>query len=493
MTSPGVPTRRTQWHLAASAGTVFWLVALLSLALARPFVDVSTWLMVHLLLLGAVTNAILVWSAHFAAALLKTRTAGTSHRSQATRLVVLNAGVFAVVIGVVAGRWPLTVGGAVLVGAAVAAHGIALALQSRAALPSRFGFTVRYYIAASACLPFGAALGAVLARTRDETAHGRLVTAHLALNLLGWIGLTVLGTVLTLWPTMLRTRIAPRAERQVRQALPLLLAGILVIVAGSLTGHQVLAAAGAVLFLLGVLQVGRPMLGATRRRGPTAYATWSVIAAMGWLILGVTALAVLLVTRRTWVSVAEALSGLSTPLAAGFAAQVLLGALTYLVPVVLGGGPARVRESTDMLERGGMTRVAVINLGLIVVLAPVPDQVRGVVSTVMLLAYAAFLVLLALTVRAARRSVPAPPATSAPVRHIPQAPDLQRRRRAGEAVAGLAIVALAVAGGVALDPTALMRAPASAPGGQAPTDEQRSPGCQEAPHRHEPQTVPSRP
>lgn len=416
-----VSTRRTDWHLAANAGTVFWLVALLALPIVGRTVGEPAWLMVHLLLLGAVTNAILVWSAHFATALLKSGISATSHRWQAARLLVLNVGVAAVVVGVVGERWALTLGGAVLVGAAVAGHGVALALQSRAALPSRFGFTVTYYVAASLCLPFGAALGTILARHPDPDTHGRLVTAHVALNVLGWIGLTVLGTALTLWPTMLRTRIASGAELQVRRALPVLLAGVLGIVAGSLTGSQLGAAAGAVGFLLGTLQACRPVLGAARGRAPAAYATWSLLAGLVWLVLGVAALAVLLATSRTWADVTDGLSRLSTPLAAGFAAQVLLGALTYLVPVVLGGGPARVRSSTALLERGGRTRVGLINLALAVVVSPVPSPVRVAGSAVVLGAYASFLLLLALTVAAARRAV-APGPTSPPARHVQQPP-----------------------------------------------------------------------
>ncbi len=41
-------------------------------------------------------------------------------------------------------------------------------------------------------------------------------------NLLGWIGLTVLGTLVTLWPTMLRTQMADNAESASEHALPVL-------------------------------------------------------------------------------------------------------------------------------------------------------------------------------------------------------------------------------------------------------------------------------
>ena len=47
---------------------------------------------------------------------------------------------------------------------------------------------------------------------------------HALTNRLGWVGLTVTGTLLTLWPTMLRTQLDPTAEPRTRQALPLLAA-----------------------------------------------------------------------------------------------------------------------------------------------------------------------------------------------------------------------------------------------------------------------------
>jgi hypothetical protein len=32
--------------------------------------------------------------------------------------------------------------------------------------------------------------------------HERVLVAHVAVNVLGWMGITVLGTLVTLWPTM---------------------------------------------------------------------------------------------------------------------------------------------------------------------------------------------------------------------------------------------------------------------------------------------------
>jgi nitrite reductase (NO-forming) len=90
----------------------------------------GSWLAVHLVLFGAATNAIVVWSEHFAAVLL--RAAPVSERTATARALALNLGAVAVLGGVHTGRPMLTVAGAWLVGAVVpAAHGGVLDARRR--------------------------------------------------------------------------------------------------------------------------------------------------------------------------------------------------------------------------------------------------------------------------------------------------------------------------------------------------------------------------
>jgi nitrite reductase (NO-forming) len=410
-------------------------------------------LLVHLLLLGAVTNAIFVWSSHFADALLRRRATAGSRRWQAARMVILNVGVLAVVAGMVTAAWILTLAGSVAVGAAAAAHGITLARQARAALPSRFGATVGYYICASLALPIGAGLGAALARDPLEPWHGRLVVAHVILNLLGWVGLTVMGTLVTLWPTMLRTRIAGGAERVARQALPILVCSVVIAAAGALVGLQALAAAGVAGYLGGVLWAARPLATVARAKAPSAYATRSVMAAVIWLMAGLLGLFTVLVTSTTWQLVSDRLGLLIIPLAAGFAAQVLLGALSFLVPVVLGGGPNILRGTQARMDRGNALRVVLVNVGLLVAVLPVPSQVRLLVSVLVVCAFAAFLPLLIFAVLYALRAKHAGQNSidRSPVpRHVPEPGAVTRVRNTGQAALALALVILAVALGYAL-------------------------------------------
>lgn len=127
--------------------------------------------------------------------------------------MLLGLGTAAVLIGMPTSSWWQVLAGGVLVAVTVGWHASALWRMLRKALPSRFRITVRYYLWAAVSLLFGIALGVTLAAQWEDPWQGRLLIAHALTNVLGWIGLTLTGTLLTLWPTMLRTRMDPAAEK----------------------------------------------------------------------------------------------------------------------------------------------------------------------------------------------------------------------------------------------------------------------------------------
>lgn len=450
--APKPPGRspRALWHLGVNAIVVAWLGLFAAVAAAHHFLPHSYWLLVHVLLLGAVTNAVVIWSGHFAASVLRLPEANRGAPA-ALRLACLNAGAVAVIGGMLSGRWPAVLAGGCLVAAAVTAHAVWLVRLLRRALPGRFAMTVRYYIAASALLPAGAGLGVVMARgDLAGDLSDRLLIAHKMINLLGWIGLTVAGTLITLWPTMLRTRVVDGAERAGRTALPVLLAGLAAAVAAALLAPPPLAAFGVAGYAAGLVVAGRPWLREARAKPPRSFAAWSVAMGCLWLAGSLTALAGILVSTTSWTTVTEDTSVLTAPLAAGWIAQVLLGALSFLVPVVLGGGPAAVRAATAGLERAWPARLAITNAALLLCVLPVPTTVRVACSLLLLVMLLYFLVLLVLTVvrgmRNRRKSArgdadpvpaadPAPAEVSAPPHRMP-----------GGVALGLAVVVLAVAG-----------------------------------------------
>jgi nitrite reductase (NO-forming) len=276
-------------------------------------------------------------------------------------------------------------------------------------------------VLAASCLPIGALFGVLLARGQHDAWHGRLLVAHTMTNLLGWVGLSILGTFVTLWPTMLRTRMADGAEADSRRALPLVGTGLVLVVAGPLVDIPWVTVTGVVVYLAGLALTVRGVVATARRRAPSTFPTLSAGAGVCWLAVGLVVLGI--TVGRTaldggdWRDIADHYGTLTAIFVVGFALQVLLGSLTHLIPVVLGGGPSVLRAAMEPLETVGAARVVVTNLGLAVCLLPVPSLVRVVVSMLVLAALASYIPLMfkgiRSGVRARRELVGAPPGTPA--------------------------------------------------------------------------------
>ena len=323
---------RWRWHLLANAGVALWLVALLGVALGHRFVPEARWLLVHLLLLGAVTNAVLVWSAHFARALLKNAPGSRRWERPARSPQRRRRG------GRCRSRqrdWTVVLAGALVVGSSVAAHGIALARQARAALPSRFGGSVHYYVAASACLPVGAGLGTVLAHGVDDRLHGRVALAHVAVNVIGWVGLTVLGTL----DPVAHHRAHPDLCRG-RTALPAGPAGPgrRGCRRGRCRPLRCTPAHGAGTARLrdGGPLVAAPPVHLSPSAHPESYAAWSVLAGVAWLVGSLLWLAVRVGTADDWDAAGTAVHEAAAPLAADSRRSCCWGA-----DLSRAGGPGR--------------------------------------------------------------------------------------------------------------------------------------------------------
>ncbi len=400
-------TGRAAWHRRAALLPLAYLAALVVVGIAHPFLPSWRWLAVHLLLLGAASNAILVWSAHFTAAVL--RVPPPPHRrGEVLRLAVLNVGTVAVLVGAtvptlgpVPGPW-LGVAGAAAVAGAVGAHLWWLVAQVRAALPAPYAVTVHYYLAAAGALLVGVPVGAWM--LVDSAARPRLLLLHVHVNLLGWIALTVLGTLLTLWPTVLRTRMAPDAVTAANRALPVAVAGLALLGAAVLGWWPALAVGGLALFVVAVALVAVPAVRAARGRPPASFAAWSIAAAAAWLLVALAVDAVVLATAGDPGTAVDRSGLMLVPLLVGFVGQVLVGSLAYLLPTVLGGGPARVRHHTAIMDRHWPQRVTMANAALAVFTLPVPPYVRITTSLLVLAALVQFLVTAVHLLVSARRT-----------------------------------------------------------------------------------------
>lgn len=441
---------RSRWHLRANTLVALWLLAAGGVALVHRWVPSAEWLMVHLLLLGAVSTAILVWSAHFAEALRRHPLPG-GYRDQAVRLGMHTLGSLAVIDGLVADRLPALVAGAVLVAAATVWHGVVLVVHARRGLGTQLGWTAWFYVAAAAALPLGAGLGVVLAKAGGELAS-RAYLGHVATMLLGWVGLTVVGTLVSLWPTMLGTGLAPDSVRAARHGLVMLGTAIVMLVLAVGGGVRWLFVAGLLGYAAGLVRTSWPLLAEARVRRPHTFAARSVAAAQLWLFVSVLAWAVVSVTAHGWAEAEQATGALLGPFAAGFAGQVLLGSLCHLGPMILGGGPTAVRAARAVVEKGAGARLVLVNGGLVLFALPAPSLVRVTASVLALVGAAWTLALVVAAAVVSRRArATAGPTTVRPAEVLAAS----RRTTHGSGLAAGVVLLLAVAVSVGVDPAAV--------------------------------------
>ncbi|MEU2180611.1 multicopper oxidase domain-containing protein [Streptomyces thermolilacinus] len=359
-------------HLAAHILVAAWAVLALLAASAPHTLPVARWLAVHLFLLGAATTAIMVWSEHFAVAMLHARL--PDRRWSDTRLAGANAGAVGVLTGMGIDRPVLTGVGSALLITAAGAHMVVLVRMGRGALGGRLAPIADYYRAATGALIVGAVLGWLLATGKAGPQHYTgIKLAHVHATLLGWIGLPVLGTLFMLWPTVLGVRMAERTTRLARRVLVLTGGGLLTAVAGLSAGRPLGAAPGVALYAAGVAVAAHLFVRTVHRRpAVSTAAAWMLAAAMGWLLVGVVVDLVLLVARPL-TDVRDGFGSVIPVLLVGLVAQVLVGALTYLLPIVLASGPKERASLRAVLERRWALRLVALNLGVALLALPLPD------------------------------------------------------------------------------------------------------------------------
>ena len=355
--------RRDTWHRYAHIPTPLYLLELL---IGLPWIRNSAdpkWILVHLLLLGAITNLIFVWSSHFTSTML--RLPATSDRKPyAIRVVLLNLGVLSVIIGKIQELKILMALGALLVVISAALHARSISRQIGKALPTRFKRIPRFYIASAVFLTLGATLGGLLSHGPKGELKYQLLIAHYGANILGWIGITVAGTFITLIPTMLRTQLPEHAEKRGYTSFPWLIVATLIVMAGALLDRRMLSAGGVVLYICAWLFLLSPHFSLLFRR-KTPFAIMSTLTCNIWLLIALLNLALNLERNQSWKMINERAESLIFMLGVGFALQIGLGALSYLIPVVLGGGPENARKNSTVSERLRYTRLGAHNLGLL--------------------------------------------------------------------------------------------------------------------------------
>ena len=407
MSKPRVPrTDRvtTVWMCVAAVAAAVTIVA-------RGRIPQNLWTTIHLVTLGVLSNGIFQWSWYFTRALAHLATDDRrAGRDNTVRIIAFNLSLLLLIGGMWSGMWHATVTGATAIGVIAAWHGWALLTASRELLASRFAVIIRYYIAAAFFLVVGATLaGFVTVAMFDAdapawlaSARDRLTVAHALAGVAGWVGLTMGGTLVTLGPTAMRTRMDPLAVSFATSALPLWVAALLVAGTGAVAGLMRVASVG-LLVVVGAaaLGVGVPLLRAALAKGPAEYGAWSLMLGAAWILVAGAGASLRAFEAVDATGLRAAFLPWLPVLGAAGLGQLFVGALTYLMPVVIGGGPSAVRVGVGVLEAGAPIREAARNVAAVfalsvVSLGGIPAERLTVAAWVVLLAtYVVDIVLMA--------------------------------------------------------------------------------------------------
>lgn len=409
------PHRRTT-QIKRNAVVVAWIftaLVLLAGKYAQLWPNLDAWAPLHAALLGALGSAITIWSAHFADTLLH-RPAWGGALMLNGRLGLHSVGAALVITGVCINSQIVIGVGASCVAVSATLGVAAMVVQKRRAVAARMAALVDYYICSLSYLMVGALAGWSIKYFdfKGQAAwSNRMYLAHVPIMVLGVLGITVLGTLVVLWPTMLRTKMEPTAPRQAQRALPGLALAVAVIAFSGL--WRPLAGIGALLYLLSAVAVVAPLWRTGARKGVTNYAGLSTAAALAWLAWCVIRLGVGVSYAANDDAARAVAHGLRLAVVSGFALQILLAALSFLTPVMLGGGPAMSRLTHAIMDRYTWWRITTINLCLALACLPLPPAVRGVTGLSAALAGAYFFVAAGQAIRARRKgdTSAAPPST----------------------------------------------------------------------------------
>lgn len=409
------PHRRTT-QIKRNAVVVAWIftaLVLLAGKYAQLWPNLDAWAPLHAALLGALGSAITIWSAHFADTLLH-RPAWGGALMLNGRLGLHSVGAALVITGVCINSQIVIGVGASCVAVSATLGVVAMVVQKRRAVAARMAALVDYYICSLSYLMVGALAGWSIKYFdfKGQAAwSNRMYLAHVPIMVLGVLGITVLGTLVVLWPTMLRTKMEPTAPRQAQRALPGLALAVAVIAFSGL--WRPLAGIGALLYLLSAVAVVAPLWRTGARKGVTNYAGLSTAAALAWLAWCVIRLGVGVSYAANDDAARVVAHGLRLAVVSGFALQILLAALSFLTPVMLGGGPAMSRLTHAIMDRYTWWRITTINLCLALACLPLPPAVRGVTGLSAALAGAYFFVAAGQAIQARRKgdTSAAPPST----------------------------------------------------------------------------------
>jgi nitrite reductase (NO-forming) len=307
----------------------------------------------------------------FAAALTGGRPAGVRLRASAVVLVASGALLVSARAVAPAVPWLPALGGVVYL-AGIGATAAALRVSGKAGLMVRRPIVTLGYAAALGNVALGASLGTLAAAGWVPVVErwAALRPAHAWTNVIGFVSVVIVATLLHFLPTVLGTRIVPR--RSAVMAVLGLAMGSPIVVVGLGLGWGALAGGGAVVTLVGSGALALEAVWDLRARGRwTTDPQWHLVAGVGlvagvaWFVTGVG----LASTRIVGFGLGLDPDGWSTPLVAaplavGWIVQVLIASWTHLLPSIGPGGPAEHARQRAVLGMGAVPRLLALNTGV---------------------------------------------------------------------------------------------------------------------------------
>nr|WP_251068617.1 beta-carotene 15,15'-monooxygenase [Corynebacterium tuberculostearicum] len=343
---------RGRWHTLSAAVIGLWILIGLGLLIAGSLgAPVVWWDIIHPFTIGALTTAIIVFSTHFTEAL--TRTAGGDYRGVGSRVGLVQLGLILLLIDRAGYDWgPLADAASALIIAALTWHLWFIARRLRGSLSGSFAVTVPFYIAASVFMIVSVVL--VILSGNGVGEYSLLVGAHSRGMIWGFAWLTVIGTVVTLLPTLSATAISPTARARCTRALIVHCVGLALAMALYAVGLTRAAGVAQLLVLLAAVLVIQPVLATVMGRSPRlTTATVAVIAGLLWMLA-------LCAGDAISAAVGAYPRAITLILLPGFLGagllQLVTGVLHHLLPILTGARP-------DTTERTGYARLLLINLG----------------------------------------------------------------------------------------------------------------------------------
>jgi hypothetical protein len=310
----------------------------------------------------------------FVAALAAGPPAGARLRGTAIALVAGGAALVAVRGIWPAAAWAPVIGGVVYL-CGIGALALAVRSSGRSGLMVRRPIVSAGYSLALLNVAIGGLLGtlSVAGWTPVLEAWARLRPAHAWANLVGFVSVVIIATLLHFLPTVLGGRIVPR--RAASGAVLGTAIGAPVVVLGLVAGSGPVAGGGALLILLGALATATEAVRIVGDRGRWSsdpgwhrFASGGLLAGIAWYVVGIALAAGLVVIHgagpEAW---STALVG--APLVVGWFVQVLLASWTHLLPSIGPGGPVEHARQRAVLGRLATTRLLALNMGTLLLWA----------------------------------------------------------------------------------------------------------------------------